>query len=112
MKKKTAVRMLPVAFLVAYFGIYFCIRSYCWIYAPHAWGRGASGPNTGSSQASDFFYMRFSRLPSRKLRDFEFKVIQPLVYHFYSPLVELDLSINNHPLNPLSEWKIYGNNWP
>jgi hypothetical protein len=112
MKKKTAIRLVPALLLVVYLGSYVSLRSYCWHHAPHAWGRPGNAPNP--TFQNSFLYMHFSRASqfSGLPWQLDMKLFRPLAYYAYSPLVEFDLSINNHPGNPLPKWQFYGNNWP
>jgi hypothetical protein len=106
MSKKT---ILLLSGLVLYVASYVFLRSYVALHAPYAWNRGYE---TGNPTPSTIHYPIFSVRDPSFLQRVEQKYLRPLAYYVFSPLVEGDLSIYNHPSSPLPRWYFYGNNWP
>lgn len=107
MKKRPA--LIAFACVMTYVASYFALRSYSAIYAPYAWGRGYE---TVNPTPSTIHYPVFSKRHASGFEKFEQRYLRPLAYYAFSPLVEWDLSIRNHPLSHLPRWEFYGNNWP
>ena len=39
------------------------------------------------------------------------KVLEPIAYYLFMPLVEIDCTLNGHPADPTYHWKFFGSNW-
>jgi hypothetical protein len=108
------------ALRVVLFGIciygpsYFFLRSHSASYAPYAWNRGYEtvNPTPNTIHYPIFGSRPITPGPPPSMARLKQEFLEPLAYYVFSPLVELDLAINNHPANPLPEWTFYGNNWP
>ncbi|MCX6875983.1 MAG: hypothetical protein NTW21_19570 [Verrucomicrobia bacterium] len=95
--------------LVAYVVGYLLLRSYSAVYAPYAWGRGYE---TTNPTPSTIHYPVFSKAGRTNFEQLVDRFMKPIAYYVFSPLVEGDLAIHNHPANPNPKWEFYGNNWP
>jgi hypothetical protein len=107
MKKKPA--LIVLACVMAYLACFLALRSYSAIYAPHAWNRGYK---TANPTQCSIPYPVFTTRNASVFRRFEERQLRRLAYYVFTPLVEWDLSIHNHPMNSLPMWTFYGNNWP
>jgi hypothetical protein len=90
-----------------YCAAYVAVRPHATAYAPYAWGRPKPIPLTSSI----IYYPIVSKVRPSPLEGLAYRV-RPVLYYAFSPLVEADLAINNHPGNPFPHWTVFGSNWP
>ena len=94
--------------LAIYVGSYFVFRTVATRYAPYAWDR----PIRTELPAGSIMYPVFGTKGNVQAGGNGHSSFEIAAYYAFCPLVELDLSVNNHPANPLPKWEFFGSNWP
>jgi hypothetical protein len=111
--------------VVDYLGSYFFNRKYAARHAPYAVTRALREWITGepvivtiknSTILMPVFATRDGkriferRFPLEHRLPLERRVLEPLAYYYFLPLVEADCALNGHPALPKYEWKFFGRN--